>query len=205
MNKLKKEPKSISPRREQIVDKASTIFWKKGYSGASMRDIAKACKCKPANIYNFFHGKEEILFEYLYAQNMRLFEMIKHFENDRDTKSSEQLREFILIHIKHVLKYQKTSRTLFDTGLERLSKNNREKVIFLRDEYDRILIGIIQRGIEAKEFSEIDPKLAARYIASMITRTIIWYSPKGQLSIDDVAEFIFNFSVNGLKSVKNSK
>jgi hypothetical protein len=91
---------------------------------------------------------------------------------------------------------------LFDTGLERLSKSNREKVISLRDEYDRILAGIIQRGIEAKEFSEIDPKLAVRYIASMITRTIIWYSPKGQLSIDDVAEFIFNFSANGLQKVK---
>jgi AcrR family transcriptional regulator len=198
MNKLKKKPNSTSPRREQIIDKASTIFWKKGYSGASMRDIAKACKCKPANIYNFFHSKEEILFEFLYAQNKRLIEMIGHFENDRITKPSEQLREFIHLHIKHVLNYQKTSRSLFDTGLERLSKSNREKVISLRDEYDRILTGIIQRGIETKEFSEIDAKLAARYVASMITRTIIWYSPKGQLSIDDVAEFIFKFSINGL-------
>ena len=205
MSKMRQEPKSISPRREQILDKASTIFWKKGYSGASMRDIAKACKCKPANIYNFFHSKEEILFEFLHTQNMRLIERICYLENDRTSKPSEQLREFILIHIKHVLNYQRTSRSLFDTGLERLSKNNREKVILLRDKYDRILAGIIQKGIEAKEFSEIDPKMAARYIASMITRTIIWFSPKGQLSIDDVAEFIFNFSVNGLKSVKNSK
>mgnify|MGYP000843544499 FL=1 len=202
---MTKKTKNSSPRRDKIIDIASTIFWKKGYSGASMRDIAKACKCKPANIYNFFESKEEILFEFLLAQNIRLFEMIKHFDDDRTTKPSEQLRDFIHIHVKHVLSYQKTSRFLFDTGLERLSKSNREKVIGFRDMYDRILAGIIQRGIDAKEFSDMNAKLAARYIASMITRTIIWYSPKGPLSLDDVAEFIYQFSMNGLKIRKTAR
>ncbi len=192
----------MSPRREQIVNKASTIFWKKGYSGASMRDIAKACKCKPSNIYNFFHRKEELLFEFLYTQNLRLLERIRCFDEGHVAKPSEQLREFIHIHIKHVLNYQKTSRSLFDTGLERLSRSNREKVIYLRDEYDQILAGIIQRGVEEQEFSETSPRMAARNIASMITRTIIWYSPKGQMTMDDVADYIFHFSVSGLQRRK---
>lgn len=196
---MKRKPLSIGPQKEKILEHASTLFWKHGYSSASMRDIANACKCKPANIYNYFHNKEDILFECLITQNVILIEKIKHFENDLITQPSEQLREFILIHISHVLAYHKTSRSLFDTGLERLSKNNRRKVIIYRDAYDRILAGIIQRGIETKEFKKIDTKLAARNIASMIVRTIIWYSPKGQMSVKDVAEFIFDFSVNGLK------
>ncbi len=199
MAKLKKRSKSQSTRREKIVERASTVFWKKGYSGASMRDIAKACKCKPANIYNFFNSKEEILFEFLCAQSMHLLEMIRHFEHDRTSKASEQLQEFICIHVRHVLSYRKTSHFLFDTGLERLSKANRQKVINYRDRYDRILAGIIQRGIEAGEFCETDARLAGRNIASMITRTIIWYSPGGQLSVDDIARSLFEFSVNGLK------
>jgi len=195
---LTTELKNKSPQKEKMLENASTLFWKKGYSATSMRDIAKVCKCKPANIYNFFHNKEEILFECLYTQNKRLLEKIKHFEDDRITKPSEQLREFIIIHLSHVLRYSKTSRLLFDTGLERLSRNNRRKVINDRDAYDRILAGIIQRGIESKDFSEIDAKLVTRNIASMIVRTVIWYSPKGQLSINDIAEFIYNFSLNGL-------
>ena len=200
---LAREPKSESPRREKMLENASILFWKKGYSGTSMRDIAKACKCKPSNIYNFFHNKEEILFACLYAQNLRLYERIKHFENDTTTKPTEQLREFIHIHIKHVLIYRKTSRFLFDTGLERLSKSNREKVIGYRDIYDRILVDIINRGIKANEFSKVDVKLATRSIASMIVRTIIWFSSKGPLTADDIAEFVYNFSVNGLR--KRSK
>jgi AcrR family transcriptional regulator len=191
---------NVSPLKNKMLEKASTLFWKKGYSGTSMRDIAEACKCKPANIYNFFNSKEDILFEFLYQQNQRLYDLIKHFENDQITKPSNQLREFIKIHIKHLLNYQKTSRYLFDSGLERLSHKNREKVISFRDIYDDILTGIIKRGIEEKEFRDIDAKMVARNIASMIVRTIIWYSPKGELSINGIAEFIYEFSVHGLKS-----
>ncbi len=202
---MEKKQNRVSPQREKMLTKASTLFWKKGYSGTSMRDIAKSCKCEPSNIYNFFKNKEDILFEFLYTQNKRLFEMIKHFENDRTTKPSEQLREFIIIHLNHVLSYQQASRSLFDSGLGWLSRNNREKVVSFRDGYDRILTGIIQRGIETKEFSKIDAKLVARNIASIIVRTIIWYSPQGQLSINDIAEAIFNFSLNGLRGERNNR
>jgi hypothetical protein len=51
----------------------------------------------------------------------------------------------------------------------------------------------------------MDAKLAARYIASMITRTIIWYSSKGPLSLEDIAEFIYHFTMNGLKMRRNVK
>jgi AcrR family transcriptional regulator len=203
--RLEKNLRRSSTRREKIVERASTVFWKKGYSGASMRDIAKACKCKPANIYNFFNSKEEILFEFLLTQSKRLLEMIRHFEYDRTSKASKQLHEFIRIHTENVLSYRKTSHFLFDTGLERLSRSNRQKVIHYRDQYDRILTGIIRRGIEEGEFRKIDARLAARNIASMITRTIIWYSPGGQLSVDDIARSIFEFSVHGLTRENSRK
>ncbi len=202
---MEKKQNRVSPQKEKMLTKASTLFWNKGYSSTSMRDIAKSCKCEPSNIYNYFKNKEDILFEFLFTQNKRLFEMIKHFENDRTTKPSVQLREFIIIHLNHVLSYQQASRSLFDSGLGWLSRNNREKVVSFRDGYDRILTGIIQRGIETKEFSKIDAKLVARNIASIIVRTIIWYSPQGQLSINDIAEAIFNFSLNGLRGERNNR
>jgi AcrR family transcriptional regulator len=196
---LETNTRTVNPLKEKMLETASTLFWQKGYNGTSMRDIARACNCKPANIYNFFKNKEDILFEFLYAQNKRLYEMIKHIEDDQVAKPGEQLREFIGLHLDHLLYYQKTSQYLFDSGLGRLSKKNREKVIYYRDLYDRILTGIIQRGIEAKEFYDTDAKMVARNIASMIVRTIIWYSSEGQLSANDIADFIYKFSLNGLK------
>jgi hypothetical protein len=37
-------------------------------------------------------------------------------------------------------------------------------------------------------------------------RTRIWYSPKGKYTIDDIVDFIYNFSINALKGdIKNKK
>src|SRR5208283_3419181 len=52
-------------RRKNILESARVLFWKKGYPGTSMVDLANACACKPANLYNYFKTKEEILFEVL--------------------------------------------------------------------------------------------------------------------------------------------
>ena len=47
--------------KNQIISKARDIFWKKGYLGTSMKDIAKSIGCKPANLYNYFQSKEQLL------------------------------------------------------------------------------------------------------------------------------------------------
>lgn len=191
-----------SPQREKLLAIASTLFWKKGYRGTSLRDIAKAYGCKPANIYNFFMNKEELLFEFLSSQMKLLNSQIAHLEDDHSGKPVEQLRFLISKHLSHTLSYSKSSRLLFDVGLESLSSANRKKVIELRDFYNRILYKIIQRGIDSGEFEETDVKLAAYSIASIIIRTVIWYSPKGRLSIDEILDFIVNFASNALKGGK---
>jgi AcrR family transcriptional regulator len=182
-----------------MLAKASTLFWKKGYSATSMRDIARAYGCKPANIYNFFPNKESLLFEFLSSQMKLIISRIEHLENDQSMKPIEQLRYLISKHLTHTLNYSKNSRSLFDVGLERLSPAKRKKIVELRATYDRTLRKIIQRGIDTGDFSEINPKLAAFYISSMIVRTIVWFSPDGELSIGQIVDDMLDFVVNGLK------
>ncbi len=69
----------------------------------------------------------------------------------------------------------------------------------LRDTYDRILCKIIRRGINSGDFQEIDEKLAAYGIASMIMRVNIWFSPEGRLSTDDIIDFLCEFALRGLR------
>jgi hypothetical protein len=57
---------------------------------------------------------------------------------------------------------------------------------------------IIRRGIDAGYFPDIDTKLAGFMIASMITRTRLWYHPKKGISVPELADFIYRFALNGL-------
>jgi hypothetical protein len=42
-------------------------------------------------------------------------------------------------------------------------------------------------------------KLAGFMIASMITRTRIWFHPKKGVSVSELADFIFKFAFNSLR------
>jgi hypothetical protein len=44
--------------------------------------------------------------------------------------------------------------------------------------------------------------MAGLMIASMITRTRIWFHPKKGVSVAELADFIFEFALNGLRGEK---
>jgi AcrR family transcriptional regulator len=182
-----------------MLAKARILFWKKGYYGTSMRDIATACNCKSANIYNYFPSKEDILFEMLKNEMELIVDPVLSFEKDDTADPVEQLRLMIETHVSITLGRMRSSKMLFDTDLGSLSPAKRKIIIEMRDTYDRILCAIIQRGVDRGVFAQIDVKMAAYSIASMIVRTRMWFSPRGRLSVKEVQAFIFAFALNALK------
>ncbi|MCJ7686463.1 MAG: TetR/AcrR family transcriptional regulator, partial [Desulfobacteraceae bacterium] len=166
----------------------------------SMRDIAAAYGCKPANIYNFFPNKEEILFEVLLEEMEQIIDPIRHLEEDDATTPEEQLRLVIESHLRLTLSYRRSAKLLFDVALDNLSRAKRKKIVDLRDTYDRIIRKILRRGMEAGCFREADEKIAGFMLASMITRTRIWYHPKKGVSVEELADFIFEFALSGLRA-----
>jgi AcrR family transcriptional regulator len=191
--------------KEKMLHIARTLFWKNGYHATSMRDLAKEYGCKPANIYNFFPNKEEILYEVLLEEMLQIIEPIRHLEDDEITDPVQQLHIIIESHLEVTLSYRRSAKTLFDVTLDNLSPQKRKEIVGLRDTYDRIIRKVIQRGIDSGLFRGTDAKLVSFMIASMITRTRIWFHPKKGVTVAELAEFIFQFSLNGLKGEKLSQ
>ena len=191
--------KKAKTRRELILAKSSVLFWEKGYAETSMRDIAGACGFRPANIYNFFAGKEAILFEILFQEMTDIVEPIKHLGDAAGVNPRDALRRMIENHVRLTLGEKSSSKLLFDVGLKNLSPSNRKKIVALRDEYDAIGVAIVRRGKAAGVFlKNVDEKMAVFSIGSIIARSRIWYSPKGRFSVDEIIEFMFNFALRGL-------
>src|SRR5512139_173611 len=186
-------------QKAKMLEIARKLFWEKGYQAASMRDIGISYGCRPANIYNFFSDKEEILFEVLREEMEQIIDPIKHMEEETDTSPIEQLRFIIESHLKVTLSYRRSAKLLFDVALDSLSPDKRKKIIGFRDTYDRIIRKVIRRGMESEIFPKVDVRLAGFMIASMITRTRIWFHPKKGISVSELADFISNFAFNGLR------
>jgi len=186
-------------QKAKMLETARRLFWDKGYNATSMREIAVAYGCRPANLYNFFSDKEEILFEVLREEMEQIVNPIKHLEGDDRTSPIEQLRFIIESHLKVTLSYRRSAKLLFDVALDSLSPDKRRKIVGFRDTYDRIIRKVIHRGMDTGYFPKVDVRLAGFMIASMITRTRIWFHPKKGVSVSELADFISKFALNGLK------
>jgi len=53
--------KTVEDRREQIMESALRVFAKKGFAGASNKDIAEEAGITPGLIYHYFESKEALL------------------------------------------------------------------------------------------------------------------------------------------------
>jgi AcrR family transcriptional regulator len=193
----RKELKS-SIKKSWILDKAGMLFWQKGYHGTSMKDIAAACDCKAANIYNYFKGKEDILFEVIKDITERAVNSVSRLEDDETTSPVDQLKSFIDNHLGVLIQMKKSSVLISDTGLQNLTRDHRRIIVELRDTYDRILTKIIRRGIESGNFAVNDEKVTVYLISSVIIRSTIWFSSKGRLSAEEVSDIMFDFVYKGI-------
>ncbi len=198
------EEKESKFQQKLILSKSSSLFWEKGYAETSMKDIAGECGFRPANIYNFFDKKETILFEILYQEMEDILSPIRSLEKDDTIDPRDGLKLIIENHLRLTLGERRKSKLLFDSGLNNLTPKNRKKIIKQRDEYDRICITVLERGTKEKIFSCENERLAVYFIASMIARSRIWYTPDGQYSVDDIIAFMYDFSLKALGASERS-
>lgn len=194
-NSLKK---SNSVGKKKILTLARSLFWKNGYSGVSMRDLARAYGCQPANLYNHFKTKESILFEVLLEEMEQIIRPISHLKDEDNGDPLSQLRLIISSHLRIALSHRRSAKMLFDVALGNLSQADRKVIISMRDAYDNIIRKVIQRGQEKGIFSSHDQKLVGFMISSMITRSRIWFHPRKGVTINELADFIFQFALRGL-------
>ncbi len=61
INERKEKEKDI--RRNDIIEAAEKVFFKKGYSQATMDDVAKEAEFSKRTLYVYFNSKEQLHFE----------------------------------------------------------------------------------------------------------------------------------------------
>jgi TetR/AcrR family transcriptional repressor of nem operon len=68
--------------RDQALERAETVFWKRGYDNSSMEALLKGMGIQKGSFYATFRGKHEILMETLNLYVRRRFEMFKKLQQE---------------------------------------------------------------------------------------------------------------------------
>jgi TetR/AcrR family transcriptional regulator len=182
-------------RRLEILRAAGSEFRIRGFAETGMRDIAAAADLSPANLYNYFQGKHEILF---FCQDVSLDRMLAALEKTRRLRASaaERLRLVIVSHLRCVLdEIEGSAAHLLTTALPSRMQRN---LLVKRDRYEEGVRQLIAAGARSGEFVPCDPALAARAVLGALNWTARWFSPKGSLSADEIAEGFAGYLIRGL-------
>ncbi len=65
--------------RNDVLDSAIQLFWKKGYADTSLSDLEKATGVNKSGLYSEFKDKDDIFYESLkrYHENSELYDLLK--------------------------------------------------------------------------------------------------------------------------------
>jgi AcrR family transcriptional regulator len=188
-------------RRLEILRAAGKQFRTSGFAETGMRDIAAASDLSPANLYNYFQGKYELLF---FCQDLTLDRLLASLEKARRlrTTAAERLRLVIVSHMRCILDEVEGSAAHLSTSSlpPRLSR----ALVLKRDRYEAGLRHLIAAGSRTAEFAPCDPALAARAILGALNWTVRWFNPGGTLTATNIAEGFSDYLIRGLLAKPDS-
>ncbi len=182
-------------RRLEILRAAGREFRVRGFAETGMRDIAAAAALSPANLYNYFRGKHDLLF---FCQDNSLDRMIAALDKARRTRTSAavKLRMVIVSHLRCVLdEVEGSAAHLLTTALP---PRQHRYLVTKRDKYEEGVRNLIVAGMRSGEFAPCDPALAARAILGGLNWSVQWFSPEGPLTAAEIAERFADYLIRGL-------
>jgi len=188
-------PRRYLARRLEILRAAGRTFREQGLAETGMRDIAEAAGLSPANLYNYFQGKHEILF---FCQDNSLDHMIGALEKARRMRASaaEKLRLVIVSHLRCVLDEVEGSAAHLLTST--LPPHLQRSLIAKRDRYEVGVRHLIAAGTRSGEFVPCDPTLTACAMLGALNWSVRWFSPEGRLTPAEIAEGFADYLIRGL-------
>lgn len=178
---------STATTRQALASSALKLFERNGFSATSVQSIVDDAQLTKGAFYYHFASKEELLAvihdEYIDHQLAAVREVLASTDDP-----GEQLRGLIKTAVEAVEHYR--SHVAVFLGERRfLSEEGFAEIKVKRDEVDGVFLGVVQRGQQAGLIrTDLEPRVVSLGVIGMCAWAYQWYSPKGKLSAQEVAE-----------------
>jgi AcrR family transcriptional regulator len=182
--------------RHRIFNVAARLFLKQGYHETSMRQVAEAAGMGKSTLYDYFRNKEEILL-YFVEQEMDTSHQEAVQIATMNIPVEEKLRR-ILRSLWEYLEENKEMAVLIARESYRLGKKATQRIDSRRENYLKILEGVIRQGIQEGVFRVANPTLAASALHSMMTMPWLWV--RGDEGAVDIAGQLVDLILSGIKT-----
>jgi AcrR family transcriptional regulator len=190
-------PPARKSKRTEILRSFTALVAERGYDEVSLRDVAEAVEVSKGTILHHFRNKESLL-EELHRDYMlrRLAEARELLAAHPDPVDQLQL---IVYQLMLAQRDDRAATVAFAREIVRFaSEQVMADVRAMRHEYSTLVADIIGRGVDAGEFTGVDPSLAALQLFGMCNWSWTWFKPEGEWSAEQIAAEFCRTLLGGL-------
>jgi AcrR family transcriptional regulator len=189
-------------RRRDIIRTAAQIFGSKGYHATSMQDIADAVRLQKASLYHHITSKQEILVSILdQALDLLIEDMQSVLE--QQLTPTERIRRGMQSYLDRLTQDADLAAVLL-LEHRNLDHELRSAHVHKRDVFEKLWRQIIQEGIDAGEFREVDVRVTTYALLGVLNWTITWFSSEGRLTARDLSKQFSEVFLEGLMAYRSS-
>lgn len=170
-------------RLAEILTHATEVFCKKGYEGASMRDLSRESGMSLAGLYYYFESKERLLYLIQRHTFSTIVERLKARLQGVDDPE-DRIRIFILNHLEYFLANQSAMKVLSHED-EVLKNGFGAEVAAIKRQYYRICMGLLD-DLKRERGLQFSTRLAVLSLFGMMNWIYTWHNPR----VDDDATSI---------------
>ncbi|MFF2846095.1 TetR/AcrR family transcriptional regulator [Streptomyces sp. NPDC058001] len=172
-------------RDREVIEVATRIFWEKGYSGTSVREVADALGMLKGSLYYYIDSKEDLL-ERIFQDSHDEVRAIATETLTLPGPATQRLRTFLVRLAEWYLTNTRRA-SLYAREWRHASDRLREVMLEQRKYYDKVLLQLVEEAAEEGGITPDDAKFAGNFVMSAISSLPDWYRPGGTRSPQTVA------------------
>jgi AcrR family transcriptional regulator len=197
-------PRGKSPTFEQqradILQNAAQLFAEKGFVGASMADLARACGVSKALLYHYYRDKAHLLFDTADSYLDTLIAIVAEVRA-QDLAPTEHLRALVARFMQEY-EHSQAQHMVLVQDVKFLGESERRRVVAK----ERQVVDAFADTIAA-----LKPKFRkntlrvplAMILFGMINWTFTWLRADGPLAYQDMAKVVTEIFLRGVRPREN--
>lgn len=187
-------PEAQLRRLEEILAAGTRLFEERGFGRTTMDDIAAAAGITKRTLYRYVQTKQDFLLM-IHEQFLDAAEQL--LPENTSATLTQQFSDFVRAYCTVIVHHQKAVRVFFEEEYN-LSDAARDKVVARRDDFEGRLRTLLRAGQESGEFRAFDVGVVSAGIFGALAGVYQWYTPRGPLSVTDLAETLSDLLTDGL-------
>ncbi|QIO09740.1 TetR/AcrR family transcriptional regulator [Acinetobacter lanii] len=179
--------------RGRLLLGAAYLFHKQGYAKTTVRELAQFIGIQSGSLFHHFKTKDDILANVM-EQTIIYNNACLQSAITTSNHPEQQLKELIKAELHAITGDTGAAMAVLVYEWFALSPENQKKLLKLRNEYEGIWLKVIQVLHEQGKIKH-DPFIWRRLIGGSIAWTVTWYNPEGKLSLDGLADIVWDMTL----------